>query len=67
MLVCLYIVQYYIFIFIIFASAMAAFFHKETIFQQKFHPDINAFKSIHTPSPGRGTAHLERCGQLLPK
>jgi len=46
---------------------MAAFFHKETIFQQKFHPDINAFKSIHTPSPGRGTAHLERCGQLLPK
>jgi hypothetical protein len=32
MLGCLYIVQYYTFIFIVFVSAKAAFFHKETLF-----------------------------------
>jgi hypothetical protein len=32
MLGCLYIVQYYNFIFIVFASAKAEFFHKEALF-----------------------------------
>jgi len=40
---------------------------KRHFFQQKSLPDINAFKPIHTPSPGRGTAHPERLGQLLSK
>jgi hypothetical protein len=32
MLGCLYILKYYIFIFVVFASAKTAFFHKEILF-----------------------------------
>jgi hypothetical protein len=45
---CQYIAQYYIIVCTVFASAKAAFFHTQTVFQQKSVPGNNSSFTIQT-------------------